>query len=199
MDFEWLSRRLYFQVRDGAVNREAAFDLACAVLDHDPLAEHASSLARLCVDDGSDPVALVEATRQVLAGCFNPSFAEEPGRLAMLEQALEVVKQDMRACGLPGTAHLSVWAGQNAFVEVWGHHNSAGPGCQPASGSDPVAALVAVANDAQDAVMHAIVGTWPTCPVHGRGTNAREAGGMAVWWCEGGGGHAAAPIGQWRA
>jgi hypothetical protein len=196
--FEWLCRRLYLQLKDGAVNRETAFDLACAVLDDAPQAENATSLAGLCVDDRADPVALAEATRLVLAGCFNPGFAEDPELLATLERALEVVKQDMRACGLPAIAHLHVWAGQSAFVEVWGHHHSTGPGCQPASGSDPVAALVAVANDAQDAVMHAIVGTWPTCPAHGRGTHAREVDGMAVWWCEGGG-HPAAPIGQWRA
>jgi hypothetical protein len=196
--FEWLCRRLYFQVKGGAVSREAAFDLACAVLDSAPQAEEATSLAGLCVDDGADPAQLAEATRLVLAGCYHPGFAEAPELLSMLEKALEVVKQDMRACGLPATAHLCVWAGQNAFVEVWGHHNSAGPGCQPSCGSDPVAALVAVAGDAQDAVMHAIVGAWPTCPAHGRGAHAREVDAMAVWWCEGGGGHIAAPIGQWH-
>ena len=198
-DFDQLCRRLYRQLEDGAVDPEAAFDLACAVLDGCPLAEGAASLARLCVADAADPAQLMRATRLVLAQSSRLGFAEEPGWLATLEQALEVVKRDMRACGLPGTGHLFVQEGGNAFVEVWGHHTGHAGGCSPADGSDPVWALVAVADDAQDAVMHAVWGAWPVCPAHGLGTHARGAEAAAVWWCQGGGGHVAAPIGQWRA
>jgi hypothetical protein len=75
--------------------------------------------------------------------------------------------------------------------------NGTSGGVFPLSGSDPVSALVAVADDAQDAVMHTIWGAWPVCPAHGLGVSAREAGGAAVWSCKGAGGHVAAPIGRW--
>lgn len=114
-------------------------------------------------------------------------------------QALEIVKRDMRACGLPGTGHLYIWEGRNAFVEVWDRYNSHGSGCHPTSGSDPVTALATVADDAQDAVMHAIFGVWPVCVAHSLGTHAEERDGTAVWWCSGAGGHMVALIGQWAA
>jgi hypothetical protein len=198
-DFDDLCRRLYLQLKGGVVSREAAFDLACGVLDEEPLDERATDLARACTEEDGDPARLAEAVRHVLAGCFQPGFTEEPGWLAALEDALEVVNADMRASGLPGTGHLYLMEGnENAWVEVWDRYNSHGFGCYPQSGSDPVTALVTVADDAQDAVMHAIWGVWPVCPVHALGTHAQERDGAAVWWCQGDGGHAAAKIGQWR-
>jgi len=195
-----LSRRLYRQLKDGWVDREAAFELACQVLSIWPLAEDATELARLCLEDGGQS-GIVAAARAVLSGRFDPGFAEEPGWLATLEEALEVVNRDMRASGLPGTGQLHVCEGgtafEYAFVEVWDRYNSHGGGCRPSSGADPVTALVVVADDAQDAVMHAICGVWPVCPAHSLGTHADERDGAAVWWCAGSGGHAAAPIGQW--
>ena len=199
-DFDELFRRLYRQLQDETVDPEAAFDLACAVLSVEPFAADATELARLCLEGGSGS-GIAAAARAFLSGRFVPGFAEEPGWLATLEEALEVVNRDMRTCGLPGTGHLHVRDGgthdEYAFVEVWHRYNSHGTGCRPQSGSDPVSALVTVADDAQDAVMHAICGVWPVCPDHGLGTHADERDGMAVWWCGGSGGHSAAPIGQW--
>ena len=56
---------------------------------------------------------------------------------------------------------------------------------------------MAVADDAQDAVMHSIWGAWPVCRSHQLGVHPEARDNTAVWWCEGSGGHVAAPIGQW--
>lgn len=195
-DFDALCRRLYLQVKDGPVDREAAFDLACQVLSFQPLAADATELARLCLEDGNES-GLTAAARTLLSEHFQPGFAEEPGWLSALEEALEVVNRDMRACGLRGTGHFLILDPRHAWVQVSDHHNSHGFGCHPTAGRDPVTALATVADDAQDAVMHAIGGAWPVCDAHSLGTHAKERDGAAVWWCSGGGGHVAAAIGQW--
>jgi len=198
--FERLAGRVYTGARDGAVDREAAFELACLVLEEQPLDEAAAELARLSMDDGLDDDArLAVAAFRVLDDRFEPGFDEEPGWLAALQEAMEAVNRDMRASGLPGTGRLGRydWS-PNAYAQSWDGETSTGGGIFPESGSDPVAALAAVADDAQDAVMHTIWGAWPLCPVHGLGVHARERDGAAVWWCERAGGHVAAPIGGWR-
>jgi hypothetical protein len=197
-DFDELCRRLYRHLRDGTTDRAGAFDLACEVLVVEPLNEAAADLARLCTEEESDPGRIAELTRRVLADRYEPGFAEEPGWLAALEEALEIVKLDIRAGGVPGTGHLYVWEERNAFVE-WDGYNSHAGGIHPFLGSGPLSALVAVADDAQDAVMHAIWTPWPVCPAHSLGTHAMEREGAAVWWCKGAGGHVAAPVGQWPA
>jgi hypothetical protein len=119
--------------------------------------------------------------------------------LAALEEALEIVKADLRACGLPDAVRLYTWDGGPSTcvgVDAWAA-NSSGQGVFPAEAQEPVTALVAVADDTQDAVMHSVWGTWPTCPQHSLGVHARTHDGGAVWWCAGGGGHVAARIGQW--
>jgi hypothetical protein len=65
-------------------------------------------------------------------------------------------------------------------------------------GSDPVSALVDVADDAQDALMHALCAAWPVCPVHQLGAHARKHEAAAVWWCSGDGGHTVTAIGHWQ-
>ena len=117
--------------------------------------------------------------------------------LAALEEALEIVKADLRACGLPDAVRLYTWDGSpNVAVDAWAA-NSTGGGICPAAGKDPVTALAAVADDAQDAVMHSVWGAWPTCPEHRLGVHAREHDGAAVWWCSSVGGHAVTRVGQW--
>ncbi|HEY6788517.1 MAG TPA: hypothetical protein VI365_14530, partial [Trebonia sp.] len=106
-DLDELYRRLYLQLKDGTVDPEVAFDLACHVLSVYPFAEDATELARLCLEDDSES-GIAAAARDFLSG-YRPGFAEEPGWLATLEEALEVVNRDMRACGLPGTGHLHIW------------------------------------------------------------------------------------------
>ena len=115
----------------------------------------------------------------------------------MLEEALEIVKADLRACGLPDTVSLLRWEGSpNVCVDAW-RANSTGGGIFPCAGRDSVTALVMVADDAQDAVMHSVWGAWPVCQEHSRGVHAEERDGAAVWWCSASGGHAVSVVGQW--
>jgi hypothetical protein len=196
-DLDRLCRRLYRSLRDGAVDREAAFGLSAGVLADDPSDEKAAAAAALAVADGADPALLAAAARELLASLpFQPDFDDEPGWLAALEEALEIVKADLRASGLPDTVRLYTWDGSpNAGVDAWAA-NSSGVGISPEAGKDPVTALVIVADEAQDAIMHSVWGAWPACPEHGLGVHAREHDGAAVWWCATGG-HAVARIGQW--
>ena len=197
-DFDRLCRRLYRSLRHGPVDREAAFDLGAGVLASDPSDEKAAMAATLAVAGDADPAPLAAAARELLESlAFEPGFDDEPGWLAALAEALDIVKADLRACGLPDAVRLYTWDGSpNAAVDAWAA-NSTGPGIYPAAGNDPVTALVAVADDAQDAVMNSVWGAWPTCPVHSLGVHAREHDGVAVWWCASAGGHVAAPVGHW--
>ncbi|MDX6419361.1 MAG: hypothetical protein QOG28_3981 [Trebonia sp.] len=197
-DYDRLCPRLYRSLRDGAVDRETAFDLSAVVLAGDPSDEKAAEAAALAVADDADPALLAAAARELLASLlFEPGFDDEPGWLAALEEALEIVKADLRACGLPDTVRLYTWDGSpNAAVDAWAA-NSTGGGIYPAAGKDSVTALVMVADDAQDAVMHSVWGAWPACPEHSLGVHAREHDGAAVWWCASGCGHAVARVGQW--
>ena len=196
-DFDDLCRRLYLSLRDGSVNREAAFDLSADRLAENPADEAAAEVAELAVAEDADPALLAAAARELLSSLhFRPTFDDEPGWLVALEAALEVVKADLRACGLPDAVRLYTWEGSpNAAVDAWAA-NSTGGGIYPEAGKDPVTALVEVAEDTQDAVMHSVWGAWPQCPKHNVGVHAREHDGMAVWWC-GPGGHVVARVGQW--
>jgi hypothetical protein len=197
-DFDRLCRQLYRSLRNGPVDREAAFDLSADALARDPGSEHAAEAAALTLADDADPAALAAAARELLASLqFDPDFDDEPDLLTALEAALEIVKADLRASGLPDAVRLYRWDGSpNVAVDGWAANSTAG-GIYPAAGSDPLTALVAVADDAQDAVMHSIWAAWPACPEHSLGVHAREHDGAAVWWCSGAAGHAVARIGQW--
>jgi hypothetical protein len=199
-EFDDLCRRLYRSLRDGVVDREAAFDLGAEVLAEKPSSEPAAETAALAVADDADPALLAAAARALLESVqFEPGFDDEPGWMAALEAALDIVKADLRACGLPDEVRLYRWDGwPNVGVDAWAA-NSTGGGIYPAAGNDPVTALVWVADDAQDAVMHSVWGAWPTCPEHRLGVHAREHDRAAVWWCSGDGGHAVARIGEWPA
>ena len=194
-DFDGRCRRLYRSLRDGSVDREAAFDLSADILDYRPGAE-AAKVAALAIDQDAAPALLAAAVRALLAEHFQPTFDDEPEWLAALEEALEIVKADLRASGLPDAVRLYRWEGSpSVSVDAWAASSTSG-GIFPEQGRGPVTALAAVADDAQEAVMLSIGGAWPTCPVHHLGVHARAHDGAAVWWCRTGGGHAAARIGQ---
>jgi hypothetical protein len=194
--FDDLCRGLYLDLRGGVVDRESAFDLSSDVLAEDPADDAAARVAALALDDDADDAALAVAVRALLQDRFEPTFDDEPGWFAALEAALEIVKADLSASGLPDRVRLYTWEGsRNALVDAWAA-NSTAWGIFPEAGKDPVEALAAVADDAQDAVMHSIMGAWPTCPVHRLGVHARANDGAAVWWCPIDGGHVAARIGQ---
>lgn len=202
-EFEGLCRRLYRSLRDGHVDREAAFDVSAEVLanpslqlDEGSSRSAAADVAAFALAGSAADARLAAAAREMLEFCFEPTVDDEPGWLAVLEAALDVAKADLRASGLPDTVRLMTWEGsRNVGVDAWAA-NSSGGGIFPEEGRDPVRALVAMAEDLQDAVMHSIWGVWPTCPIHKLGVHAAERDGAAVWWRPRGG-HAAAQVGKW--
>jgi hypothetical protein len=119
-----------------------------------------------------------------------------------LERVLRVAEADVRATGLDGPVDLILndWGGPSPYVHAvyCGGGSGSTVGVDSEWAKDPVQALVAVADDLQNSIMHIHWGTvWPVCPAHNLGAHAREQAGAAVWWCKHAGGHVIAPIGQW--
>ncbi len=198
-EFERLAGRVYVQARDGTVDFDAAFDLACFLIEWGPADPLARELADLSAEQTS-PVLVTEAALRVLADRYEPGFDAEPARLAALEEALETVQADMEAAGLPGPVRLVIadWAPPRAaFVEFCGGYGSTS-GIAPQAGTSPVSALIAVADDAQDAIMEVLWTVWPVCPAHQLGAHPHEHDASVVWWCNSHGGHVIARIGQLR-
>jgi hypothetical protein len=104
------------------------------------------------------------ALRLLVTADFCPGFKEEPGWLACLEDAMCLVNRDVAATGIRRPCRLRVhdeglnWS-TNAYVETWDGYTGIAEGIYPADGADPVSALVAVADDVQDALMQ----TFPPC------------------------------------
>jgi hypothetical protein len=206
-----LERRLdtlYVAVRDGElIDRQAAFDIAMSELEYFPLHAEARELAEASVADG-DETRLASAAAVFLEGSgYEPGFKQEPERFTRLERALDAVRADMQATGLTGeiTLILPDWYPSNATFETWaGDHGWDGSGIFPSDAADDLSALIAVAEQARQAIMESLdyqsTGTvWPACPAHGLGTLPEARNGTGVWWCDGGDGHVAAKIGQWVA
>lgn len=199
--FDQLASQVYAGLRDGDLDPEATFDLACFLIDWGPFGPAVHELAEQSVA-GTDPARLADMAGRVLEESgFEPDFDAEPRLLGELEQALEAVKADMRATGLAGPVRLGFVEDQgsyprNVFASFRGSFSYTG-GITPGDGRDRVSALLAVADDVQDAIMGSLMTVWPVCPDHGLGGHPREHGGQAVWWCNGGGGHVIAPIGRW--
>lgn len=200
-ELERLAGQVYVGLRAGVVDCDAAFDLACSLLERgqpDPAAEELALLAA----EGGDQERIAELARQVLAAsAFEPGFDAEPSRLAVLEEALEAVRSDMQATGLPGPVRLVVPSRSrpsHAYVEFRDGGYGSTTGIAPQIGSNPLWALVSVADETQDSVMETLKGVWPVCPVHQLGAHSREHEGKAVWWCNGDGGHVIAAIGTWN-
>jgi hypothetical protein len=202
--FDRLCRRVYAGARAGAPDPTDTFDLAAAVLDVRPADQAATELASLSVDGvpASRP-RMVELSDTLLGVvCSELGLSEEPGRLVRLDDAMRLVNQDLAASGLRSCRLRFMDSDPrlefNRHAESWDGNFGTSSGVPSHAGADAVSALVAVAEDVQDAVMHTIWTAWPVCPVHRLGTHAREHHGTAVWWCTGDGGHAAAAIGEWQ-
>ena len=205
-DLDRLSGAVYVAARAGAVDCAAAFDLAPTWLEERPQDPDAAELAALSIECAreSQPRMAEVALRLLAATGFCPGFKKEPGWLTRLQDAMRLMNRDAAATGIRRPCHLRVhddegadWS-VNAYVQTWDGYTGIAQGIYPASGADPVSALVAVADDAQDALMHALFAAWPVCPVHRLGAHASDYGDAAVWWCSGDGGHAVTAIGQWQ-
>ena len=201
--FACLARQVYVGVRDGTLDPEAAFDMSCMLMQRDQQDPLVQELAEQSAE-GTDRVKISGLARQVQkAIAFQPGFREEPARLEALERALEVVEADVRATGLSGPLGLILndWDDpvQYAHAVFRGGGSGSTAGIHPTAGSDPAQALVAVADDLQNSIMHILWGTvWPVCPAHNLGAHACDHEGAAVWWCNGSGGHVIAAIGKWN-
>ncbi|MFI1995458.1 hypothetical protein [Actinoplanes sp. NPDC020271] len=201
-EFDRLCRTVYVAARSGSLNCADAFDLAASVLEWKRTDPVATELA-LSSLDGVNRSRTAELALALLAEIdFQPGFAEEPEWLARVEDAMRVLNRDVIATGLRQECRLVVRDDEfglngNAYPTTWNGYSGTGQGVFPSAGADPITALVAVADDAQDAVMHMLWAAWPVCPGHERGVHARGRDGAAVWWCSGDGGHAVAAIGAW--
>lgn len=200
--FDQLAGRVYAGLRDGALDAEATFDLACFLMDWGPFSPAVHELAEESVA-GPDPLRLADLAGRVLEESeFEPGFDAEPRLLAELEHALEAVKADMQATRMAGPVCLAFAEApgsylRNTFANFRGSFSYTG-GIAPSEGQDRVSALLAVADDVQDAIMGSLMTVWPVCPDHSFGGHPRECDSQAVWWCNGGGsGHVVAPIGHW--
>ena len=211
-DPDRLARQVYVGIRDGVLDPEAAFDLACCLMDEGLSSDLVRQLAEVSVA-GTDPAALADpaglAVLAVLADLagrvleesrFEPDFEVEPRLLEVFRRAVEKVRADMRATGLDGPGGPDLGLDdtylRHNFSQFRGYFRFT-RGLAPGEGPDRVTALVAVADNVQDAVMDVLKRAWPVCPAHRFGGHAREHDGQAVWWCNGGGGHVIALIGRW--
>jgi hypothetical protein len=120
-----------------------------------------------------------------------------------LESVLRVVESDVRATGLDGSISLipnDADPEAHVYAVFRGGGSGSTVGIESSQADDPVEALVAVADDLQNSIMHMLWGTvWPVCPAHNLGAHARNHNGAAVWWCNSSGGHVIAAIGRWNA
>lgn len=195
---------LYAAVRDdAAVDRQAAFDLAMNELEYFPLHAEGRELAEASVADG-DETGLASAAAAFLDAIgYEPGFEQAPERFARAERALDAVRADMWATGLREEVTLvrPDWT-PNAVVETSAGDQGWTGGIFSADAADDLSALVAVAEQARQAIMESLgyqsTGrVWPACPAHGLGTTPVARHGIGVWWCNGGDGHVPAQIGRW--
>jgi len=132
----------------------------------------------------------------------------EPGEYPAWEEALALVNRDVLAT-LPDQEPLRLMAlppweeGEREIVHVtlasgewWGDHLRHDP-AEP--DRDPLAALAAVAEAAQDTVTERLWQAWPVCAAHDRGMHLSKDEGHPVWRCAGDGrdpGHVGARVGE---
>jgi hypothetical protein len=196
-----LAGPVYAGARDGNLRPEAAFDMACFLMEWAQPDPAFGDLAEASVD-GSDPDGMADLARRALAiVAFVPDFALEPRLLMTLEQALAFVAADLRATGLDGQARLVILEGgepSHAYVQYdnsFGHTSGLAP--RDGDESNRAETLALVADELQDAVMESLCGAWPVCPRHQLGAHPRTVDNQAVWWCKGGSGHDICFIGRW--
>ena len=195
---------LYVAVRDGTgVDRQAAFDVAAKTLEYYPLDASARDLAEASMAD--DETRLASAAAAFLhAGGYQLGFELEPERLARLDRALGAVRTDTRATGVAGEVRPARpdWNPRIAAVETWAGHTGWTGGISSFEAADDLSALVAVAEQARQAIMESLryqsTGiSWPACPQHALGASPEVRDRVGVWWCRGGDGHGVAQIGHW--
>jgi hypothetical protein len=150
---------LYVAVRDSAtVDREAAFDIAMNELGYLPLHAEARELAEASAADGDETRLASAAAAFLDAYGYEPGFEQAPERFARLERALDAVRADMRATGLTGEVRLvrPDWASGNTAVETWAGDQGWTGGISSSDAADDLSALVAVAEQARQAILESL-------------------------------------------
>jgi hypothetical protein len=200
---------LYVAMRTGGpIDPGSAFDIATEDLgdlshtDAQQVAEAARELAEASLAE-DQPRLAAAAAALLQAYRYEPGFAAAPDRLARLEVALDAVQADLRATGLTGDLTLVPDSYRiNVLVRTWAGDTGWTAGVFSSEAADDLSALVAVAEQASQAVMESLdyqfTGrVWPACPEHGLCAAPQARHGVAVWWCDGNDGHVVAAIGRW--
>ncbi|MEU8107579.1 hypothetical protein AB0C18_28070 [Nonomuraea muscovyensis] len=115
----------------------------------------------------------------------------------VLDNTVLAVQRDMAATGVAGRLGFDTpeWDDLGYLrVEYKGQYSSYG--LRADEEHEPVAALVLIADLAQEVIAEQDGKIWPTCPAHSLGLHPKQAGEAALWTCKGGGGHAVAAIGE---
>jgi hypothetical protein len=200
---------LYVAMRTGApIDPQAAFDIATedfGDLSHADAKEVALAARRLAEASLAEdqPSLAVAAAELLQAFGYQPGFAAAPDRLARIEVALDAVQEDLRATGLTGDLTLVPDSYRiNVLVRTWAGDTGWTAGVFSSEAADDLSALVAVAEQASQAVMESLdyqcTGrVWPACPEHGLCASPQARNGIGVWWCDGNDGHVVAAIGHW--
>ena len=189
----------------GTVDREAAFNVAMNELEYFPLHAEARELAEASVAD-DDENRLAAAASSFLDACgYEPGFEQAPERFARLERALDAVRADMRASGLTGEVRLvrpKRALRKCSRRDVGGRPRVVGRRLSSSEAADDLSALVAVAEQAREAIMESpeyqsTGRVSQACPAHDLAASPQALQGIGIWWCDGGGGHMSAEIGHW--
>lgn len=180
-----LQKRIYRALRNGSPARNEAVELACLLLDVRPGPDLCELVERSPRELTDDRVAELAGR---LTATFEPGFELAPERWETLAQALRTVERDLRATAPSLTADVRLirpdraqeW--DRAYVTYDG--GTHGNGIPSVEGTDPDAALEAVADALQETVAELTWTVWPLCPIHQCGLHpGRDAGQHAVWHC----------------
>ncbi|MEE4420563.1 hypothetical protein [Streptomyces bugieae] len=119
--------------------------------------------------------------RRVLLGEY-PLWDEA---LALVNRDLAVTLPDQGPLQLQGLPPYNEGEAENVYIALangeW-HGNV----LEPDSADNPVLALMAIADAAQETVTECLWQAWPLCDEHNLGMHPRAADGQPSWWCAGG-------------
>ena len=122
-------------------------------------------------------------------------------QLDLARQLVPMVLADAAAAGLAPVVELEPdGANGIGFMIFYAPGRGSGPtGNSPDLSGGAPELLAGLADAVQEVTMERDqynCRVWPVCPVHGLGGHATVDAGRAIWWCNGGGGHLLAPIGE---
>ncbi len=200
-DWDRIADSAYVATRDGNLSPAAAFDLAAFLMEwaKPHLVFEALAEASIEATDGKKIAGLAREALAVVD--YVPDFRIEPRLLEVINHALEILAQDLRATGLTGRARAVLPDNPDVVPTAWlQYQNSFGhtSGIWSSQVTEDGPELLAlVADELQDAVVEFLFGVWPVCPQHQLGAHPKVIDGQASWWCSHGTGHSIAPVGQW--